>query len=138
MFIDIENISSVQLDRKFLYSIYCVKIQNSTGKWFPLRGCIQKFQDWPPGARTANGAAICHRVQLYRYFVSDSSEFCRQLFLNECLLLLFISLSAHIGCTYLTKESSLLSNGYHLVPRSEDEWSYTSTPPIRLHGVVLS
>jgi len=24
-----------------------------------------------------------------------------------------------------------------LVPRSKNEWSYTSTPPIRLHGVVL-
>jgi hypothetical protein len=26
----------------------------------------------------------------------------------------------------------------HLAPRSKNEWSYTSTPPIRLHGVVLS
>jgi hypothetical protein len=25
-----------------------------------LRGCIQKFPDWPPGARTANGTALCH------------------------------------------------------------------------------
>jgi len=24
------------------------------------------------------------------------------------------------------------------VPRSKNAWSYTSTPPIRLHGVVLS
>jgi len=24
------------------------------------RGCIQKFQDWPPGAITANGTALCH------------------------------------------------------------------------------
>jgi hypothetical protein len=23
-------------------------------------GCIQKFQDWQPGARTANGTALCH------------------------------------------------------------------------------
>jgi hypothetical protein len=22
--------------------------------------CIQKFPDWPPGARTANGTALCH------------------------------------------------------------------------------
>jgi len=29
-------------------------------------GCIQKFPDWPPGARTANGTALCHYVQLYR------------------------------------------------------------------------
>jgi hypothetical protein len=43
----------------------------------PLRGCIQKFTDWLPGARTANGTALCHWVQLYRYFVSQSSEFCR-------------------------------------------------------------
>jgi len=25
-----------------------------------LRGCIQTFPDWPPGARTANDAALCH------------------------------------------------------------------------------
>jgi hypothetical protein len=25
-----------------------------------LRGCFQKFPDWPPGARTANGTALCH------------------------------------------------------------------------------
>jgi len=24
------------------------------------------------------------------------------------------------------------------VPKSENEWSYTYTPPVRLHGVVLS
>jgi hypothetical protein len=42
-----------------------------------MRGYIQKFPDWPPGARTANGTALCHYVQLYRYFVNQSSEFCR-------------------------------------------------------------
>jgi hypothetical protein len=26
----------------------------------------------------------------------------------------------------------------HLVPRSKNEWSYTSIPPICLHGMVLS
>jgi len=41
------------------------------------RGCIQKFPDWPPGARTANGIALCHYVQLDRYFMSQSSKFCR-------------------------------------------------------------
>jgi len=41
-----------------------------------LRGCIQKFPNWPPGARTANGTAVCHYVQMYSYFVSQSSEFC--------------------------------------------------------------
>jgi hypothetical protein len=25
-----------------------------------VRGCIQKFPDWPPGPRTANGTALCH------------------------------------------------------------------------------
>jgi hypothetical protein len=25
-----------------------------------IEGCIQKFPDWPRGARTANGAALCH------------------------------------------------------------------------------
>jgi hypothetical protein len=39
-----------------------------------LRGHIQKFTDWPPGAITANDS--WHYVQLYRYFVSQSSEFC--------------------------------------------------------------
>jgi len=42
-----------------------------------LRMCIQKFPDWPPGARTLNGTALCHQVQLYHYSVSQSSDFCR-------------------------------------------------------------
>jgi hypothetical protein len=42
-----------------------------------IRGCMQNFQDWPPGARRANDIAPCHHVQLYHYFVSKSSEFCR-------------------------------------------------------------
>jgi hypothetical protein len=25
-----------------------------------IGGCIQKFPDWQPGARTANGTALCH------------------------------------------------------------------------------
>jgi hypothetical protein len=45
--------------------------------FYEIRGCIQKFSDWPPGARTANGTALCHYMQLYRYFVSQFSEFCR-------------------------------------------------------------
>jgi hypothetical protein len=40
---------------------------------FLIRGCTQKFPEWRPGARTANGTALCH----YRYFVSKPSEFCR-------------------------------------------------------------
>jgi hypothetical protein len=42
-----------------------------------IRGCIQTFPDWPPEAETANGTALCHYVQSYRYFVSQSREFCR-------------------------------------------------------------
>jgi hypothetical protein len=40
-----------------------------------VRGCIQKFPYWPPGA-SANGTALCHCVQLNRWFMSQSSEFC--------------------------------------------------------------
>jgi hypothetical protein len=25
-----------------------------------IRVCVQKFPDWPPGARTANDTALCH------------------------------------------------------------------------------
>jgi len=41
-------------------------------------GCIHKFPYWPPGARTANDTALCHWVQSYRYFTSQSNEFCHQ------------------------------------------------------------
>jgi hypothetical protein len=51
--------------------------QVNTLTYFGLRGCVQKFPDWPPGARTANGTALYHWMQLYRYFVCQYSEFCR-------------------------------------------------------------
>jgi hypothetical protein len=25
-----------------------------------ISGCNQKFPDWPPGAKTANGIVLCH------------------------------------------------------------------------------
>jgi len=31
-----------------------------------------------------------------------------------------------------------LTTHLHLVPKSKNVWGYTSTPPIRLHGVMLS
>jgi hypothetical protein len=31
-----------------------------------------------------------------------------------------------------------MTNHIHLVPRSKNEWSYTSTPPVSFNGVVLS
>jgi len=34
--------------------------------------------------------------------------------------------------------SLLMLTHLHLVPRSQNEWSYITTPPVRLHGVVLS
>jgi len=34
-----------------------------------VKNSIQKFPNWPPGARTANGTALCHWVQWYHYFV---------------------------------------------------------------------
>jgi hypothetical protein len=62
-------------------SVYAIK--NSTSKSsvasltaVDIGGCIQKFRDWPPGTRTTNGTAFYHYMQLYRYFVSQSSEFC--------------------------------------------------------------
>jgi hypothetical protein len=35
--------------------------ENNVRTIFHKRGCIQKFPDWPPGARTANGTVLCHR-----------------------------------------------------------------------------
>jgi hypothetical protein len=32
----------------------------SLGRLRSKRGCIQKFPDWPPGAETENGKALCH------------------------------------------------------------------------------
>jgi hypothetical protein len=65
-----------------LCSILMLSLHLYPGTYFPvsvddLRGCVQKFPDWPPVARTANGIVLCHLVQLYRYSVSQSSGFCR-------------------------------------------------------------
>jgi len=38
-------------------------------------------------------------------------------------------------CAYLFL---VLMAHLHLVPRSKNAWSYTFTPPLRLHGMVLS
>jgi hypothetical protein len=62
----------------YYFRICLVRINDqSVGRNSNLRGCFQTFPDWPPGARTANGTALCYWVQLYRYFVSQSSEFFR-------------------------------------------------------------
>jgi hypothetical protein len=39
---------------------------------------------------------------------------------------------------YIPYQVSTMTHHLHLVPRSKNAWSYISTPPIRLHGVVLS
>jgi hypothetical protein len=50
---------------------------DNTHKSLNIRRSIQKFPHRPPGARTANGTALCHQVQLYRYFIYQSNEFYR-------------------------------------------------------------
>jgi hypothetical protein len=60
-----------------------------------------------PGARTANGTALCHYVQLYRYFVSQSSEFCRHkplccFSMSVCCCLFHYRFSPEtFGCTFV-------------------------------------
>jgi hypothetical protein len=39
--------------------------------------CITREYPKVSGLAATNGTALCHLVQLYRYFVSRSSEFCR-------------------------------------------------------------
>jgi len=55
-------------------------------------------------------------MQLYRYFVSQRSEFCRHdplvLLLNECLLL-FISLSTQSGNFWIHPRTYLYPFGLH-------------------------
>jgi len=68
-----------------------------------------KFPDWPPGARTANGTALCHYLQLYRCFVSQSSEFCRHNPLR-CFLT-----SVYFCCRLFRYRLSLDTFGYTLV-----------------------
>jgi hypothetical protein len=37
-----------------------IKLRPTWSKREVIRGCLQKFPDWPLGARTANGTALCH------------------------------------------------------------------------------
>jgi hypothetical protein len=41
--------------------------------WIHIRRCIQKFPDWPLGARTTNGTPLCHQGRLYHLRVSPVS-----------------------------------------------------------------
>jgi hypothetical protein len=49
------NISVIQFN--ILHSI--IEVYHSLQVQI-IQGCIQKFLDWLPGARTANGTALCH------------------------------------------------------------------------------
>jgi hypothetical protein len=99
-----------------------------------VRGCIQKFPNWPPGARIANGADLCHKVQLYRYFVIQSSEICRHNTL--CCFSTSVYCCKRMFCYRLSPESF----GYALVKKPQQSkrnhghvkgWRPTTT----LHGV---
>jgi hypothetical protein len=69
--------------------------------------CNQKFPGWPPGARTANGTALCHWMQLYRYFMSQSNEFC--LYNTSCCF------STGVCCCWFRYGLSPETFGYTLV-----------------------
>jgi hypothetical protein len=43
----------------YIYICVCIYIYIYIYIYIHIRGCIQKFPDWPPGARTANGTALC-------------------------------------------------------------------------------
>jgi hypothetical protein len=72
--LQLPNITAVLL-RTDQFSRIKFRLQESVA-----RGCIQKFPDWPPGARAANGTALCHYMQVHRYFVSQSSSFAAIIF----------------------------------------------------------
>jgi hypothetical protein len=44
----------------YLFPMNCYAINLLLEMHRHIRGCIQKFPDWPPGAKTANGTALCH------------------------------------------------------------------------------
>jgi hypothetical protein len=72
------------------------------------------FPDWPPGARTANSTDLCHEVQLYRYFVSQSTEFCHHNPL--CCFSTSVYCCKRIFCYRLSPETF----GYTLVQFTEN------------------
>jgi hypothetical protein len=72
--IDVRRESKPRMFYIYIYMCVCVCVCVCVHRH--IRGCIKKFPDWLSGARTLDGTALCHKVQLYRYFVSQSSEFC--------------------------------------------------------------
>jgi len=45
---------------KLGHTLYANERTKTLTDSYRIRGCIQKFQDRPPGATTANGTALCH------------------------------------------------------------------------------
>jgi hypothetical protein len=74
------------------------------------KGCIQKFPDWLPGARTSNDTALYHWMQLYRYFMSQSSEFCsynlcvasKRMFIVVVVVMSLLTQSGNFGYTLVS------------------------------------
>jgi len=85
--------------------------------WY-VWGCIQKFPDWPPGARTTNITAFWYQVQLCRYFVSQSFEFCRH---NP-----LCCFSTCVCCCWFRYGLSPETFGYALV----NQWAVPGTAPL--------
>jgi hypothetical protein len=57
---DCENRPTKQKDISRLQSGEIRILREERGVSKLDRRCIQKFPDWPPGARTANGITLCH------------------------------------------------------------------------------
>jgi hypothetical protein len=67
-----------------------VVLHNYQWAW-EIWGCSQKFPDWPPGARTANGTAVIRRssivilwVSLVSFAATTLSVACQQVFIIVC------------------------------------------------------
>jgi hypothetical protein len=93
------------------------------------------------------GHAVCFD-SLNRTFYSDEKS---HIFGMEMVLTYFKLISHFSGGTKRNYLNPLiqwvpgavslgvkLTTHLHLVPRSKNVWNYTSTPPVRFHGVVLS
>jgi len=85
----------------------CVKLGRT--HYANIQGCIQKFLNWLPEVRTANGTALCHYMQLYHYLVSKPSEFCYHNPL--CCFSMTVYCCKRIFCYWLSPETF----GYTLI-----------------------
>jgi hypothetical protein len=56
-FVAVENKTSDDLSSVLTDSLRHFKGRSGCSS---VRGCVQKFPDWLPEARTANGTALCH------------------------------------------------------------------------------